>query len=214
MEINNKILVEKINCFEKEISHLKNDKKVLKENKETLKQQNSNNIPLENRFEEIENPWTTEKDLSNNIFDYYLKNNNYYAERDDKQCKLNIIKSKHLFEINKIYKLKYDINYKNNRFRIGFGDFCERDRRLQTKNTVGLSNAGLFVEGKHYDHIKIEINTKEIIFIINLKENSKHFELFIDGKSYGIFNITIDKIYGLAAFKCGSATINTSRSSI
>jgi len=110
--------------------------------------------------------------------------------------------------------LKYLINYKNKRFRIGFGDFCEKNYRLQTKNSIGLTDEGLFVEGKKYENIKIESNIKEIIFIINLKENPKYFELFINGKSYGIFNFTIDKIYGLAAFRCGSAIINTSRSSI
>ena len=110
--------------------------------------------------------------------------------------------------------MKYIINYKINIFRIGFGDFCEKDCRLQTKNSIGLTDVGLFVEGRQYNNIKIKSNINEIIFIINLKENPKYFELLIDGKSYGIFNFTIDKIYGLAAFRYGSAIIYTSRSSI
>ena len=213
----NKNLIEKINFFEKEILDLKNEKTCLKEKIEALQQKNGNihqkmSDSLEDKFKEIKNPWTREKDLSTKSFDYCLKNNSYYAEKE--KFKLTTIKSMHLFEINRIYKLKYNINYKDNVFRIGFGDFCEKDYRLQTKNSISITDSGLFVEGRNYDSIKIEKSTREIIFIINLKEKPKFFELFIDGKSYGTFNFTIDKIYGLAAFNFGSVTINTSISSI
>ena len=137
-----------------------------------------------------------------------MKEEDYFAQKNISHCTL--IKSKHKFENNKIYKLVYNINFIKNRFRIGFGSF-EKGSRLQDKNSVGLTNEGLFIQGEKRSDIKLYTNNKEVIFVINLKETDKNFELFIDGKSYGKFNFNLDIMYGIAAFEFGSVKINTYR---
>ena len=203
---NNKNLTEKINFLEKEISTLKNDKIILNEKIQTLQEKNKN---IQNEFEEIENPWSNEKDFESKNFDYILKSGNYYAEHSNDTR--YFIKSNHKFMNNKIYNLKYDIDYKKSDFRLGFGDSCKTGFRLKAKDTIGLTNEGLFVQGKHFKDIKLKPENKEIIFIINLKEEQRNFELFIDGSSKGKFNFKLDIIFGLAAICYGSIKIQTFR---
>ena len=172
---------------------------------------NSNNS-LDNLFEEIDNPWTNEKENFEKEFDYTLKNGDYYAERYNNAC-IYSIKSKFLFENNNIYKLIYNIKYIKGSFRIGFGDFGENKYRLKEEGSIGLTNEGLFINGKKIENIKLGKNNSEIIFIINLKERKNFFELSIDGNSYGKYYFYLNKkIYGLAAINEGSITIKTYKS--
>ena len=217
---NNNSLLEKINSLEKEVSNLKNENKELNEKIQSLEEKNENNIEqkinkLEDKYEEIDNPWTREKDPNIDAFDYILKYDDYFAQKNNAQH-LDLIKSKHKFINNKIYKLKYNISYQYGRFRVGFGNYCKNSSRLMDKDSVGLTNEGLFVQGKNYKNLKIQIksNTKEILFIINLKENPNNYELFIDGKSFGKYNFNLEIIYGIAAFENGAVEISTLRSSI
>lgn len=218
LDEDNKILIKKIHNLEKEISELKNDKKEMAKKIKFLEDNYSSNIPQkkndfnDGQFEVIENPWTKEIDPRKKKFDYILQKGDYLAQRDKGDILISM-KSKHKFEIDKIYKLIYNINYIRGRFRIGFGDFGKCVSRLVEEDSVGLTNGGLYIDGEKISDIKLNINNKEVIFIINLKEKQKYFELFIDGKSYGKFNFKFDVIYGLAAFCYGSVEINTFRNS-
>ena len=169
-----------------------------------------NKEKIDNNFEEIDNPWTDEKEMYWKEFDYILKEKNYLIQRNS--IKLRSIKSKHKFEKNKIYKLKYDISIINDNFRVGLGDFGNCNSRLKEKGSIGLTKEGLYIEGNKVSEIKIIKDNKEIIFIINLKDNPNNFEVFIDGKNCGKFNCNLKTIYGLAAIYEGSITINILRS--
>ena len=121
------------------------------------------------------------------------------------------VKSKLKLEKNKIYKLKYNISFIDDDFRIGFGDFGTLDYRLKEKGCVGLTNEGLYINGIMVSNIMIKKKNKEIIFIINLKDKLYNFEVFIDGKNFGKFEFFLDTIYGLAAINEGSIKISTLR---
>ena len=215
MEENNKNLENKVNLLEKEISNLKNDKVEIKEDKHIINEKNIDINILENKelinFEEIENPWTDEKENDEEEFDYILKDKNYFAERKG-SFSIKYIKSKLKLEKNKIYKLKYNISFIDDDFRVGFGDFGTLDYRLKEKGCVGLTNEGLYINGIMVSNIIIKKKNKEIIFIINLKDKLYNFEVFIDGKNFGKFEFFLDTIYGLAAINEGSIKISTLRS--
>ena len=205
---NNKKLENKIDCLEKEISNLKKDRMILNNNCQALK-----GGILESKFEEIENPRTDIKEKYLVNFNYILKNENYYAERQE--VWLRYIKAKYKFEKGKIYKLKYNIHVNLFDFRAGFGDFGICDSRLKESGSVGLTNEGLYIDGmRRNPNIKIEKTTKEIIFIINLKDENNKFEIIIDGKSFGEYNFNLKEIYALAAINNGSIEIKTYKSSI
>ena len=199
----NKQLENKINTLEKELSILKNDKLSSNNNNQTT--EDTNLIKL---FEEIENPWTDVKEKFINEFDYILKNNDYYAER--KQSSIKYIKSKYQFEANNIYRLIYNITWNSGQFRIGFGDFGACSNRLKEKGSIGLTDKGLYVEGKEVtSDIKLIKDNKEIMFVINLKEKQKYFELYIDGKSFGKYDFNLEVNYGRSAINNGSISIKT-----
>ena len=81
---------------------------------------------FENDFNEINNPWTTDRFNYTNYFYYTLKENNYIAEKTVDDNYINLIKSSYKFDKNKIYKLEFIINYnKGGDFDIGFADFSE-----------------------------------------------------------------------------------------
>ena len=94
-----------------------------------------------------------------------------------------------------------------------FGDISICISRLKESGSVGLNNNGIYIDGKLFNgDIKIKKENKEIIFIINLKEDPYNFEIFIDGKCFGKFLFYLDTIYGLAAIYEGSIKISTLRS--
>ena len=95
---------------------------------------------------------------------------------------------------------------------MGFGDYGECSERLKESGSIGLTDKGLYIDGKQFNDIKIKKENKEIIFIINLKEDPYNFEIFIDGKSFGKYQFYLETIYGLAAMCEGSIKINTLRS--
>ena len=219
LDENNKILTKKIDSLEKDMLELKNDKKILNEKIQSLEDKiKNNNIPqkinglYDNKFEIIENPWTKELDKDCKKFEYTLKDGDYLAQSNNNFFNIYSLKSKHKFEINKIYKLIYYIKFYNGSFRVGFGDFGLFNKRLKEKGSVGLTNEGLFIDGEKKSDIKLNTNNKEIIFIINLKEKEKYFKLIIDGNSCGKFNFNLDIIYGIAAIGTGSVKIKTYRS--
>ena len=96
---------------------------------------------------------------------------------------------------------------------MGFGDFGICDNRFKEKGSAGLTFKGFYIDGILVNNnIKIKKENKEIIFIINLKEDPYNFEIFIDGKSFGKYQFYLETIYGLAAMCEGSIKINTLRS--
>jgi len=210
----NKILKEKINSLENELIQFKNNKKI---NDKFQSQQNNIDILNEKmnslipNFINIDNPWTEEKEKGKNEFLYILKNGNYYAEKFNSN-RTQTIKSKHKFEKNKIYKLIYNISFKEGVFRVGFGDFGNNFNRLKEEGSIGFTNEGLFINGIKVKDIKIEKKNKIITFIINLKK-TKYFELFADDIFLGKFEFDLENIFGLAAMKeNNSITIKTLQS--
>ena len=163
------------------------------------------NISKIENFEEILNPWIDENKK------YILYNNDYLAELNNSYY-MYPIKSKYKFEKNKIYKLIYNISYISGKFRVGFGDFGLNNKQLKEKGSIGLTNKGLYNEGEKISNLKIEKENKEIIFIINLKNKQKYFEVIIDGKYLGKFNFNLDNIYGLASMHYGLVQIKILRS--
>lgn len=205
----NKEKDEKINKLYQELNNLKFEiDNISKKLKELTKI--NNQLDKHIKFEEIENPWSKEIDkVGNNKFWYILKEDDYYAEKNEESLSLYTIRAKHQFESNYIYKVTYSI-YFDNDMRIGFGNFGKGNGRLKEKDSVGITSEGLFIDGtKVSKNIFLDKSNKEIIFIINLKE--KVFELFIDGKYANKFNFNLDNIYGLAAFRRGSLRIKTFR---
>ena len=201
----NKQLEQKVESLEKEILDLKKQINPLVNNN-LIKQ----NTLLDFKYEEIENPWNkNEKDQDPSGKEYTFKLNDYYAEK--KSSFLRLIVSRHKFEKNKIYKLKYDIIYNGKRFRVGFGYATVLNNRLEEKGSVGLTNEGLYIEGKKFSNIKLKKGNITVTFIINLKENPNNFEVIMDEISFGKYNFELDNIYGLAAFEDGSIKISTYR---
>ena len=161
-------------------------------------------------FEEIENPWTRELEKKKKVFDYTLKEKNYYAEKH-KANNTIYLKSQHKFEKGRIYKIVYEIKYIKDHFRVGFGDFGECSFRLKEKGSIGLTETGLYIDGDKVNNSKIQIINKIVVFIIDLKDNQNSFELFLDEKNMGKFNFNLDNIYALAAINNGSVKIKTLR---
>jgi len=204
----NKILKEKINSLENEFSQLKNGNSLSKDNSliNDVPKENKNIVnekkELETDFIKIDNPWTKEIEKGESEFEYILKDGNYYAEK--KVGFIKSIKSKHKFEKNKIYKLIYNISFKEEDYRVGFGDFGDNISRLKEKGSVGFTNEGLYIDGKKIKDIILKENNKIITFIINLKEN-KYFELYADEIFLGKFKFDLDNIFGLAAIDKGNS---------
>jgi len=204
----NKILKEKINSLENELSQFKNGNSFPKENSliNDVPKENINIVnekkELETDFIKIDNPWTKEIEKGESEFEYILKDGNYYAEK--KVGFIKSIKSKHKFEKNKIYKLIYNISFKEEDYRVGFGDFGNNISRLKEKGSVGFTNEGLYIDGKKIKDIILKENNKIITFIINLKEN-KYFELYADEIFLGKFEFDLNNIFGLAAIDKGNS---------
>ena len=112
--------------------------------KEKIKILNGKN-DLKTDFIKIDNPWTKEIEKGKSEFEYIIKDGNYYAQKN--KGFIRSIKSKHKFEKNKIYKLIYNISFKEEDYRVGFGDFGENRNRLKEKGSVGFTNEGLYING-------------------------------------------------------------------
>ena len=218
LNIINQNMENRINKLEKEIIDLKNNKL---DKKDEIPQNNNiqiKEIPSkiknlgEDLFEEIENPWTKDLEKINREFDYTLKEGNYYAEKYKSFTNVLYLKSAHKFEKNRIYKIVYEITFIKDYFRVGFGDIGKCNARLKEKGCVGLTEKGLYIDGKCLNNSKIEKNSKKVVFIIDLKDNQKSFDLFLDEQSLGKFNFNLDNIYALAVVTNGSVRIKTLRS--
>lgn len=218
--LNMKQMSEKILNLEKKVGYLEEEIVLLK-SKNIDESNNQNRIsekigvykPLrvndslkdEDGFVEIENPWTDENK------NYILYKSGYVAELINSYY-MYPVKSKLKLDKNRIYKLIYNISYFSGKFRVGFGDLGLNNKQLKEKGSVGLTGQGLFNEGEKISDVKLQKENKQVIFIINLKNNQKYFEVFIDGKSLGKFNFDLEDIYGLASMHNGSVQIKTLRS--
>ena len=204
----------KIENLEKEINNLKNENIYLKNKNNEISEENNKYSEMvkqyisNNTFEDIYNPWTEEKDPSSNFFIYKLNEDHSLATIDSGG--IYYIKGNYQFIPNKKYKLIYNICYNNDAaFRIGFGELKKTHKRLKGKCTVGLTNEGLFIEGKQFNDVKLKKNNNEIIFIIDLTDNNNLFELIIDKRSFGEYKFSFNSFYSLAAFQSGSVKIKT-----
>ena len=154
-------------------------------------------------FEEIDNPWTSEKFEYDNRFYYTLSENNYVARKAENDSYIHLIKSKYKFIKNKIYKLEFfpEINKKGD-FHIGFADYSNSKIRewLKYNSSVGLTNGGLYVDGNNINSkLKIE-NGKKYSFIIDITR--KTFNLLIDEIYSGEYSFNFeDNIYAHAAIR-------------
>ena len=188
-EIND--LKEKIKLQEKEINRLKKNF-ILPDTDED--------------FKEINNPWSKEKFKYADYkpFYYTLKENDYLAEKTERDDYLHMIKSMNQLKKDNIYKLVFETNYINgNNFHVGFGDFSEATSYFwlkEKKKFVGLTEEGLFIEGSKIDNVSINNNDKKYTFIIDI--NNKKFSLFVNEIKKGEFNYNFqENIYPLAAIR-------------
>ena len=157
---------------------------------------------FDNIFKEINNPWTTEI-LNHNAFLYTLKDNNYLAEKTEQNGHINLIKSSYQLKKNKIYKLIFLPNYKDNDFQIGFADSSQSSKHSWLKdsfNCVALTNEGLYINGIKINSNLILQNGKKYEFIIDI--SNKSFILTIDEINSGKFNFNFqDNIYAHAGIR-------------
>ena len=156
---------------------------------------------FDNIFKEINNPWTTEI-LNHNTFLYTLKDNNYLAEKTKQNGHINLIKSSYQFKKNKIYKLVFLPNYRDDDFHIGFADSNQSAQNVWLKNSfncVALTNDGLYINGSKKSNLNLE-NGKKYEFIIDISQKS--FILNIDEINAGKFNFNFqDNIYAHAGIR-------------
>ena len=155
-------------------------------------------------FIEIDNPWTTERFINNNNFFYYtLKENNYLAEKTENNGYIHIIKSKLQLQKDKIYKIEFLSNYRNDDFNIGFGDFSSTNKcsaLYVSQNCVCLTNNGLLINKININqNIKIE-NGKKYEFIIDIK--NRKFNLYSNGENLGEYEFNFqDNIFVQASIR-------------
>ena len=156
---------------------------------------------FDNIFKEINNPWTTEI-LNHDTFLYTLKDNNYLAEKTKQNGYINLIKSSYQFKKNKIYKLVFLPNYRDDDFHIGFADSNQSAQNVWLKNSfncVALTNDGLYINGSKKNNLNLE-NGKKYEFIIDISKKS--FILNIDEINAGKFNFNFqDNIYAHAGIR-------------
>jgi len=156
---------------------------------------------FDNIFKEINNPWTTEI-LNHNTFLYTLKDNNYLAKKTKQNGFINLIKSSYQFKKNKIYKLVFLPNYRDDDFHIGFADSNQSAQNVWLKNSfncVALTNDGLYINGSKKSNLNLE-NGKKYEFIIDISQKS--FILNIDEINAGKFNFNFqDNIYAHAGIR-------------
>ena len=160
-------------------------------------------IEIKKDFAEIENPWTTERFKYRDVFNYTLKENNYVAEKAENNGFIHIIKTKLQLQKNKIYKLEFLPNYKDNDFDIGFGDFSKTNNYAAlyvAQGSVCLTNKGLLINANIINNnIKIE-NGKKYEFIIDIINNK--FSLFINGENFGEYEFDFqDNIFAQASIR-------------
>ena len=203
-EINN--LKRKIISQENEISELKS-KIIIQDNEINILKKEIKTKNDQNDFIEIYNPWSKEalRYGGYNVFYYDLKEKDFLAEKTQIGDFIHIIKGKYNFQICKIYKLEFIINYINEGdFDIGFGDLeiatdCAWLRGCGS--CVGLTNQGLYISSEKISDISITKNVKKYTFIIDtFKAN---FTLYMDGIKSGEYNYIFknNHIYPLAAIR-------------
>ena len=150
---------------------------------------------------EIENPWTSER--ISNCFYYTLKENNYVAEKTDRDNTIHPIKSKVQLMKNKIYILEFipTIKY-NGDFDIGFGDISKSKSQywLRANDNVAVTNKGLYINNNIVNNnLKIE-NEKKYIFKVDLSK--KIFSLNIEDINFGDFKFDFENnIFPQAAIR-------------
>ena len=160
----------------------------------------------QNGYIEIYNPWSKEPlRYGDYVFYYDLKEKDFLAEKTRVIDFIHIIRGKYIFQIYKIYKLEFTINYINEGdFDIGFGDLEIANDFAWLRDCdscVGLTNQGLYISSKKISDISITKNVKKCTFIIDIVNDN--FTLYIDGIKSGEFNYFFKKnnIYPLAAIR-------------
>ena len=108
------------------------------------------------------------------------------AEKTEKNGFIHIIKTKYQFQNDKIYKLEFSPNYKDNDFNIGFGDFSKASNvgaLYVAQDSVCLTDKGLLINKKNVNtKITIE-NGRNYEFIIDMKK--KKFNLYMNDENFG-----------------------------
>ena len=125
------------------------------------------------------------------------------AEKTENNGYIHIIKSKTQLQKDKIYKLEFLPNYKNDDFNIGFGDLSYTNKcsaLCVSKNCVCLTNNGLLINKVNVNqNIKIENGTK-YVFIIDIK--NKKFILYKNGENFGEYEFNFqDNIFAQASIR-------------
>jgi hypothetical protein len=167
-EINN--LKRKIISQENEISELKS-KIIIQDNEINILKKEIKTKNDQNDFIEIYNPWSKEAlRYGDYVFYYDLKEKDFLAEKTQIIDFIHIIRGKYNFQIYKIYKLEFTINYINEGdFDIGFGDLEIANDFAWLRDCdscVGLTNQGLYISSKKISDISITKNVKKWIKMV------------------------------------------------
>lgn len=199
-EINNSIQKCK-NFSDEKINFIPEDNKTIEQFLEKIK--HFGEIQINNFFEEINNPWTTERFKYEDVFYYTLKEDNYVAEKTEDNSFIHLIKSSYQLKKDKIYKLIFEVNFKGGDFDIGFADFSKTTmvaKLTSSENFVAITNKGLIINEKNINNkVKTE-NGKKYKFIIDMK--NKNFSLSIDEIKIGDFNFDFqDNVFAQASIR-------------
>lgn len=182
-------------------------------NNKIIEQQNEINelkdILKINNMKIIDNPWK-ENNKEYKYFYYTLKDNNYLAEKTDGGTFIYPIKTNYILKKEKVYKIEFILDYNKSGdgdVDLGFGNFfdTEKDNWLRSKNSVCITNAGLFIDSVKVKEIKIQKSGK-YEFIINMPK--QNFNLIIDEIKMGEFKFNFQENI------CAQAAIRNKGSSV
>ena len=127
-------------------------------------------------------------------FYYKLEENNTKATKTSKEGVITICRGTKPLQKRKKYKVDYYIDYFQGEFDVGFGDDQEGEMGwLRGNNLYGITNDGIFVNGKKNEDYKIKKENKKITFIIDLKNNVS--EIFMDGRQSHNFMMKPENTY-------------------
>ena len=127
-------------------------------------------------------------------FYYKLEENNSKATKTSGEGFITICRGNKPLQKGKKYKVDYYIDYIEGQFDVGFGDNGEGEMGwLRGENLYGITNDGIFVNGKKNEDYKIKKENKKITLIIDLKNNAT--EIFMDGRQLYNFMMKPENTY-------------------
>lgn len=207
------MIFKKLNDIMKENKELKERVNILEEKLKVYEKQNKNvDKSLNNTWKEICNPWVTETPPLISKNSYKLKNSNYLAEKNLFNGYIYTIKSYQNLNLGNRYKIEFNINSPNgDDIQVGFGNPSKFTGWMKEINSVCLTNEGLFINKEKEDEKYKLMDNKKIVFLVDLKEKEKFFELYINETFINRYNFNFNNyetIFALAAIRKVGNSVN------